>query len=335
MPSKKEVEEALSHVLVPEIRRSLTQLNMIRAIDVANDKLKVTLASTALDSAIQDSIQAKARGELEKLDEIKEVAVEFVEAKPQELNQIGHVLAIMSGKGGVGKSLVAGLLAIGLSRKGYEVGVLDADITGPSIPKMFGITTRPGGNDTGILTVQSRSGIEIMSINLFLPHEDDAVIWRGPLIGKAIQQFWQDVVWGRLDYLLVDLPPGTADVPLTVMQSLPLSGVIIAFTPQELAAMVVRKAVNMAQKMNIPILGMVENMSYLVLPETGEKLEIFGRSKGDEMSKAAGAPLLGQIPIDPEIARLCDQGDIERYDSEVVESLAQALLQTMSSGQDE
>jgi len=335
MPSKKEVEEALSHVLVPEIRRSLTQLNMIRAIDVANDKLKVTLASTALDSAIQDSIQAKARGELEKLDEIKEVAVEFVEAKPQELNQIGHVLAIMSGKGGVGKSLVAGLLAIGLSRKGYEVGVLDADITGPSIPKMFGITTRPGGNDTGILTVQSRSGIEIMSINLFLPHEDDAVIWRGPLIGKAIQQFWQDVVWGRLDYLLVDLPPGTADVPLTVMQSLPLSGVIIAFTPQELAAMVVRKAVNMAQKMNIPILGMVENMSYLVLPETGEKLEIFGRSKGDEMAKAAGAPLLGQIPIDPEIARLCDQGDIERYDSEVVESLAQALLQTMSSGQDE
>lgn len=335
MPSKKEVEEALSRVLVPEIRRSLTQLNMIRAIDVANDKLKVTLASTALDSAIQDSIQAKAHSELEKLDEIKEVAVEFVEAKPQELNQIGHVLAIMSGKGGVGKSLVAGLLAVGLGRKGYEVGVLDADITGPSIPKMFGITTRPGGSDTGILPVQSRSGIEIMSINLFLPHEDDAVIWRGPLIGKAIQQFWQDVVWGKLDYLLVDLPPGTADVPLTVMQSLPLSGVIIAFTPQELAAMVVRKAVNMAQKMNIPILGMVENMSYLVLPETGEKLEIFGRSKGEEMSKAAGAPLLGQIPIDPEIARLCDQGDIERYDSEVVESLAQALLQTMSSGQDE
>jgi len=174
-----------------------------------------------------------------------------------------------------------------------------------------------------------------MSINLFLPHEDDAVIWRGPLIGKAIQQFWQDVVWGKLDYLLVDLPPGTADVPLTVMQSLPVSGVIIAFTPQDLAAMVVRKAVNMAQKMDIPILGMVENMSYLVLPETGKKLEIFGRSKGEEMSKAAGAPLLGQIPIDPEIARLCDQGDIERYDSDVVNGLAQALIQTMPSRQGE
>jgi len=335
MPSTKEIEEALSRVLVPGIGRSLTQLNMIRAIDVASDKLKVTLASTAIDSANQDSVRARARDVLEKLHEIKEVDIEFVEAKPQELNQIGHVLAIMSGKGGVGKSLVAGLLAVGLNRKGYEVGVLDADITGPSIPKMFGITTRPGGNDTGILTVQARSGIEIMSINLFLPHEDDAVIWRGPLIGKAIQQFWQDVVWGKLDYLLVDLPPGTADVPLTVMQSLPVSGVVIAFTPQDLAAMVVRKAVNMAQKMDIPILGMVENMSYLVLPETGKKLEIFGRSKGEEMSKAAGAPLLGQIPIDPEIARLCDQGDIERYDSDVVNGLAQALLQNMPSRQGE
>jgi len=335
MPSTKEIEEALGHVLVPGIGRSLTQLNMIRDIEVTSDKLKVTLASTAIDSANQDSVRASARDVLEKLHEIKEVDIEFVEAKPQELNQIGHVLAIMSGKGGVGKSLVAGLLAVGLNRKGYEVGVLDADITGPSIPKMFGITTRPSGNDTGILTVQARSGIEIMSINLFLPHEDDAVIWRGPLIGKAIQQFWQDVVWGKLDYLLVDLPPGTADVPLTVMQSLPVSGVIIAFTPQDLAAMVVRKAVNMAQKMDIPILGMVENMSYLVLPETGKKLEIFGRSKGEEMSKAAGAPLLGQIPIDPEIARLCDQGDIERYDSDVVNGLAQALIQTMPSRQGE
>lgn len=335
MPSTKEIEEALGHVLVPGIGRSLTQLNMIRDIEVTSDKLKVTLASTAIDSANQDSVRASARDVLEKLHEIKEVDIEFVEAKPQELNQIGHVLAIMSGKGGVGKSLVAGLLAVGLNRKGYEVGVLDADITGPSIPKMFGITARPGGDDTGILTVQARSGIEVMSINLFLPHEDDAVIWRGPLIGKAIQQFWQDVVWGKLDYLLVDLPPGTADVPLTVMQSLPVSGVIIAFTPQDLAAMVVRKAVNMAQKMDIPILGMVENMSYLVLPETGKKLEIFGRSKGEEMSKAAGAPLLGQIPIDPEIARLCDQGDIERYDSDVVNGLAQALIQTMPSRQGE
>jgi hydrogenase maturation protease len=330
MPSAKEVEEALSHVLVPGIGRSLTQLNMIRAVDAANDKLKITLASTALDPAVQDWVQAKARGELEKLHDMKEVGIEFVEAKPQELNRIDHVLAIMSGKGGVGKSLVAGLLAVGLNRMGYEVGILDADITGPSIPRMFGLAVRPTGSDTGILPVLSRSGIEIMSINLLLPQEDDAVIWRGPLIGKAIQQFWEDVLWGKLDYLIVDLPPGTADAPLTVMQSLPLSGVVIVFSPQELAAMVVRKAVRMAREaMHIPILGVVENMSYLVLPDTGKKLELFGKSRADEMAKAAEAPLLGQIPIDPEIARLCDQGNIERYDSEVVNSLAQAFLGTV------
>jgi len=304
---------------------------MIRAVEVASDRAKVTLASTALDPAIQDWVQAKARAVLEELDETKEVAIDFVEAKPQELNQIDHLVAIMSGKGGVGKSLVASLLAISLNRQGYEVGILDADITGPSIPKMFDIAARPSGSDSGILTVLSRSGIEIMSINLLLAHEDDAVIWRGPLIGNAIKQFWEEVLWGRLDYLLVDLPPGTADAPLTVMQSLPLSGVIIVFTPQDLAAMVVRKAVHMAQMMNVPILGVVENMSYFIIPESGKRIEIFGRTKGEEMAMAAGAPLLGQIPIDPELARLCDEGNIECYDSDVVNGLAQAFLQTMSA----
>jgi len=331
MPSKEEIEAALSQVLVPRMGRSLAQLNMIREVEVINDRVKVTLASTALDSATQEWVEAKARAVLEELNEIKEVAVEFVEAKPQELNQIGRVLAIMSGKGGVGKSLVTGLLAIALNRRGYEVGILDADITGPSIPRMFGITARPTGSSSGILTVLSKSGIEIMSVNLLLPHEDDAVIWRGPLIGNTIKQFWGEVLWGRLDYLLVDLPPGTADAPLTVMQSLPLSGVIIVFTPQDLAAMVVRKAVHMAQKMNIPILGVVENMSYLPLPESGKRIEIFGRSKGQEMALEAGAPLLGQIPIDPELARLCDEGSIERYDSDIVNGLAQAVLENVSA----
>ena len=182
------------------------------------------------------------------------------------------------------------------------------------------------------MPVLSRAGIEIMSINLLLPEEDDAVIWRGPLISKAVTQFWEDVLWGKLDYLIVDLPPGTAEVPLTVMQSLPLSGVVIVFSPQELAAMVVRKAVKMAREaMKIPILGVVENMSYLSLPDTGKRLELFGRSKGEEMAKAAGAPLLGQIPIDPELARLCDEGDIERYDSEILDSFAEAFLQVVSA----
>jgi len=329
MPSEEEVKEALKEVLIPEIGRSLTGLNMTRAVDVDSDRLKVTLASTALNPATQEWVQDKARSALEGLPGVKEIAIEFEQAKPQDLNQIDHIIAVMSGKGGVGKSLVAGLLAVGLNRQSYEVGVLDADITGPSIPKMFGITTRPGGSDTGILPVLSRSGIEIMSINLLLPHEDDAVIWRGPLIGKAIQQFWEEVVWGKLDYLLVDLPPGTADAPLTVMQTLPLSGVIIVFSPQDLAAMVVRKAIKMAQKMNVPILGVVENMSYLILPDTGKRLEVFGKTKGEEMAMAAGAPLLEQLPIDPELAKLCDDGNIERYDSGVVNNLTQAFLQAV------
>ena len=329
MPSEEEVKEALREVLIPDIGRSLTSLNMTRAVNVDSDRLKVTLASTALNPATQEWVQDKARSALEGLPGVKEIAIEFEQAKPQDLNQIDHIIAVMSGKGGVGKSLVAGLLAVGLNRQGYEVGVLDADITGPSIPKMFGITTRPGGSDTGILPVLSKSGIEIMSINLLLPHEDDAVIWRGPLIGKAIQQFWEEVVWGKLDYLLVDLPPGTADAPLTVMQTLPLSGVIIVFSPQDLAAMVVKKAIKMAQKMNVPIFGVVENMSYLLLPDSGKRIEVFGKTKGQEMTMAAGAPLLEQLPLDPELAKLCDDGNIERYDSGVVNNLAQAFLQAI------
>lgn len=329
MPSEEEVKEALREVLIPGIGRSLTGLNMTRAVDVDSDRLKVTLASTALNSATQEWVQDKARSSLEGLPGVKEIAIEFEQAKPQDLNQIDHIIAVMSGKGGVGKSLVAGLLAVGLNRQSYEVGILDADITGPSIPKMFGITTRPGGSDTGILPVLSKSGIEIMSINLLLPHEDDAVIWRGPLIGKAIQQFWEEVVWGKLDYLLVDLPPGTADAPLTVMQTLPLSGVIIVFSPQDLAAMVVKKAIKMAQKMNVPIFGVVENMSYLLLPDSGKRIEVFGKTKGQEMTMAAGAPLLEQLPLDPELAKLCDDGNIERYDSGVVNNLAQAFLQAV------
>jgi len=265
-----------------------------------------------------------------KLDGVKEVAVSFVEVEPKELNEIRHVIAVMSGKGGVGKSLVASLIGLSLARHGYEAGILDADITGPSIPRMFGITARPAGSETGILPVLSRAGIEIMSINLLLPNEDDAVIWRGPLIGRTITQFWEEVLWGKLDYLIVDLPPGTADASLTVMQTLPITGVIIVFTPQDLVEMIVRKAVNMTKKMDKSVLGVVENMSYLILPDSGKRMELFGRSKGQEMAKVAEAPLLAQIPIDPELARLCDEGEIEHYDSEVLNSFVEAFLQAMA-----
>jgi Mrp family chromosome partitioning ATPase len=274
---------------------------------------------------VQDAIKS--------LPGVSTVNMNFVDLKPKDVNEIKKVIAVMSGKGGVGKSLVTSLISIALTRHGKEVGILDADITGPSIPKMFGVGgVRPSGSENGMLPVLSRMGIEVMSINLLLPHEDDAVIWRGPLIGKAITQFWEEVLWGYLDYLIVDLPPGTADAPLTVMQSLPLSGVIIVFSPQELAAMVVRKAVKMAQEsMHIPILGVVENMSYFVLPDTGKKLEIFGKSKAEEMAKVAGAPLLGKIPIDPVLAQLCDEGDIERYDSGLMHTFADALTKVMAT----
>ena len=331
MITEEQVRESLNEVLVPGVMRSLAGLNLIREVTVSDQRIKVSLASAALSNGVQDWIKLKTKEILEKLGEVNEVEVEFSEAKPAELNKIGHIIAVMSGKGGVGKSLVASLAAVALKRQGYEVGILDADITGSSIPKMFGITARPTGSDSGILPVLSRSGITVMSINLLLPSEDDAIIWRGPLIGKTITQFWEEVLWGKLDYLIVDLPPGTADAPLTVMQTLPISGVLIVFTPQDLVEMVVRKAVNMAQKMDKPVLGVVENMSYLYVAEIDKRIEPFGRSHGEEMAQAAQAPLLGQLPIDPELAKLCDEGNIERYDAEIMNSLGESLSQAISA----
>ena len=328
------LEEALNKVLVPGIMRSLVQMNLVRSAEVKDGKAKVTLASTAIPAQYHKLLKDKAGAAVSKLSGVEEVTVDLVEAKPKELNQIEKIIAVMSGKGGVGKSLVAGLLATSFAREGKDVGILDADITGPSIPKMFGLNARPSGSETGILPILSKSGIEIMSMNLLLPSEDEAVIWRGPLMSKAITQFWEEVLWGKLDYLIIDLPPGTGDAPLTVLQTIPISGVIDVFTPQELTEMIVKKAVRMAQKMNVRVLGVVENMSYLVLPETGKKLEVFGRSKGEEMAKASGAPLLGRLPIDPELARLCDEGRIEKYSSDAVSELFANVVAALD-GKDE
>jgi len=315
------VRKALNNVLVPGVMRNLVQMNLVRSIEVKDGEVKITLASTAISAQSQDWLKGKVIAVVSELAEVKEVVVDLVEVKPKELNQIQSVIAVMSGKGGVGKSLVAGLLAVAFARDGKEVGILDADITGPSIPKMFGLNVHPAGNETGILPILSKSGIEVMSMNLLLPNEDEAVIWRGPLMSKAITQFWEEVLWGKLDYLVVDLPPGTADAALTVLQTLPLTGVIEVFTPQELTGMIVRKAVKMARKLNVRVLGVIENMSYLLLPETGKKLEVFGRSKGDEMAKASEAPLLGRLPIDPQLAKLCDEGNIERYNSDALSQI--------------
>jgi len=323
--------EALDSILVPGVRTSLTKMNLVRSVNFVDGKVDITLASVALAPEAQGWLRNKVKACTSKVTGVNEVNVSFVDVKPSDLNEVGHVIAVMSGKGGVGKSLVASLTAVALKRQGYEVGILDADITGPSIPRMFGIASRPTGSESGILPVSARSGIKVMSINLLLPSEDDAVIWRGPLIGRAITQFWEEVLWGKLDYLIVDLPPGTADAPLTVMQTLPISGIIVVFTPQDLTTMVVRKAVNMVRQMGKPIVGVIENMSYLYVPEIDKKIELFGRSRGEEMARATTAPLLGQLPIDPELAKLCDEGNVEHYDAEIMTRLVESLSQTISA----
>jgi hybrid cluster-associated redox disulfide protein len=243
-----------------------------------------------------------------------------------EQKGVKHVIAVMSGKGGVGKSLVAGLLAVGLKRRGFSVGVLDGDITGPSIPRMFGVREKPMSADGKTLVPpKSRGGIPIMSMNLILPNEEEAVIWRGPMVSGAIRQFFSDVQWGELDYLIVDLPPGTSDAPLTVMQALPVDGVVLVTTPQALATMVVTKAVKLVKQLGGDIIGVVENMAYVTLPDGG-RLEVFGPSQGLKLVIASNAPLMGKLPIDPAIARDADNGDIESYTSPEADELVENFM---------
>ncbi len=240
-------------------------------------------------------------------------------------SSVKNVIGVVSGKGGVGKSFVTSMLAVILSRKGYQVGILDADITGPSIPKMFGITRKARGNELGILPELTHNSIKVMSVNLLLEQEDDPVIWRGPILANTVKQFWSEVAWGDLDFLFIDMPPGTGDVPLTVFQSIPLDGIVIVTSPQDLVSMIVKKAYNMAKKMNIPVLGLVENMSYVKCPDCGKAINLFGKSKLDDISKEIGVDILGRIPIDPKIAQLADEGEFERFDCDCLESAAEQI----------
>lgn len=230
-----------------------------------------------------------------------------------DFSRIKNVIAVMSGKGGVGKSSVTSLLACGFNKKGYSVGVLDADITGPSIPRMLGVRGMAENTGFALLPSVSPNGVKVMSLNLLAPGEDEPVIWRGPIIAGAVKQFWSDVAWGDLDYLFVDLPPGTGDVPLTVMQSLPLTGLIVVSSPQDLVVMIVRKAIKMARHMDIPILGFIENMSGVVCPHCGEGFSLFGTSQGQEVAEKFNIPYLGSLPVDPYLSKLCDLGKIEDY----------------------
>lgn len=343
MPEKQEILEALRQVNDPELRRNIVDLGMVRDLKTNNGAVSFTLALTVPECPLRDQLIAEAQTAVAALPGVDTVSISpgamtleerravfgiSGQLPPQPArNQVKKIIAIMSGKGGVGKSLVTGLLAVGLSRAGYQVGILDADVTGPSIPKLFGahgpVQIAPGNR---LQPITSRTGIELMSVNFLLEDEGQAVIWRGPIVSQAIEQFWRDVNWGELDYLLVDLPPGTSDAALTVLQSLPVDGIVMVTTPQSLAAMVVRKAVKMAQTINAPILGVVENMAGFIAPDTGKRYDIFGPSHIGEVITASGASLLARLPIKPQIAALCDAGTIEAVEGPEVGILVKELM---------
>lgn len=257
-------------------------------------------------------------------DSRKEEQTDFLE-RPHPKSNIKKVIGVISGKGGVGKSLVTSMLAVTMKRRNHNVAILDADITGPSIPKAFGIAEKASVNGDGVLPVKSKTGIEIMSINLLLENTTDPVVWRGPIISGTVKQFWTDVIWEDIDFMFIDMPPGTGDVPLTVFQSIPVDGIIVVTSPQELVSMIVEKAVKMAESMNIPIIGIVENMSYFKCPDCNKEYKIFGESKIEEAAKARGLNVIAKLPIDSKISSACDKGLIELYGDSLFVNIAEIL----------
>ncbi|WP_299025388.1 Mrp/NBP35 family ATP-binding protein [uncultured Thermanaerothrix sp.] len=328
------LREVLRQVIDPELGRNIVDLGMVRdmSIEVEEGRVRFTLALTTATCPLRHRLAEEARAALLRLPGVNEVEVvlgvmseeerraALGTAAPQPpkltgFNRIGQVIAVVSGKGGVGKSSLTALLAVALRRQGQKVGILDADITGPSIPKLFGLPAGGlRGNETGILPAITRTGIRVVSANLMLPTEDAAVAWRGPLITGLIQQFWGQVLWGQLDTLLVDLPPGTSDPLLTVARQMPLKGAVLVTSPQQLTALVVRKAVNLLKNLNVPVLGVVENLAYYPCPQTGEPHEIFGPSHAAEVAEAAECKVVVRLPIRPELTMLGDAGRIEEVD---------------------
>ena len=345
MPTQTEVIDALRKVTDPELGRNLVELNMIHDLAIApQGEISFTIALTAPGCPLRDSMAASARAAVKSLPGVTEVNTRFrsmTEAErntalskaraPQlpklnAFNKINQVIAVMSGKGGVGKSSVTAALAVALMRKGQKVGILDADITGPSIPRLFKLPS--GGlraGEMGMLPAMTAKGIRVVSSNLLLAEEDLPVVWRGPMISATIRQFWGEALWGKLDTLLVDLPPGTSDAALAVVQNLPLTGVVLVTTPQELAAMVVKKAIYMLKELKVPILGVVENMSYFRCPNCGEEYPLFGPSHVDEVAGRAGVPVWGRLPVDPTLAELLDSGRAEEIETPDFLALAEHL----------
>ena len=361
MLDKNGVLESLRSVLDPEIGISIVDLDMVRGISIQGDHVKVTIALTVAHCPLAKTLQSDVEKALRNNGQVKTVSVETTAMSKMELEQlrtklqkraasptsqapktgigpgierlgkrdIRSIIAVVSGKGGVGKSFVTSMLACQLRKEGYEVGILDADLTGPSIAKVFGLSDRPSkGQSGGIIPVQTKTGIKVMSINLVLDDPAMPVIWRGPIVNSVIRQLYWDVEWGPLHYLLVDLPPGTSDAPLTVFQSLPLDGVVVVSSPQDLASLIVTKAVNMAKKMNAELLGLVENMGNLRCPQCGETIKVYGEPQGERLAKELGIPFLGSIPLDPTIALKSDQGEIENYQSPEAQAITDKLRTT-------
>jgi Mrp family chromosome partitioning ATPase len=337
--------EALKKVIDPELGRSIVDLNMVRDLQIKPDGVVAfTLALTVPSCPLKDRMKGDAHAVLTALPGIRGVELTFGAMTDEErkavfghgapslpklndFSRIGQTIAVMSGKGGVGKSLVTAALAVTLARQGKKVGILDADLTGPSIPKLFGLPSGGvRGSEMGILPANTRTGIRVMSTNLLVPEEDTAVVWRGPVVSGTIRQFYEQVLWGRLDVLLIDLPPGTSDANLTVVQNLPLNGAVLVTTPQALAALVVRKGVRMLQQLNVPILGVVENMSFYTCPDTGNLHEIFGPSHAAEVAQLAGTQVAARLPIRPEVAAQCDAGQVEDVSLPELEAFASQLV---------
>ena len=349
MPTEEEIRAALTNVMDPEIHMNIIELNMVKEIQIKNDVVDVLIALTVAGCPLADTIKRDVRNELMKLDGINKVNADTTVMSKEELsllktkvqNKSGrteedligrlkkknneNIIAVVSGKGGVGKSLITALLASELKRKGYNVGVLDADITGPSIAKIFGVNKRILKGKNGMIPAGTNTGLKIISLNLMMDDPERPTIWRGPIVNNLIRQLYTDVDWGELDYLLVDLPPGTSDAPLTVFQSLPLSGVVMVSTPQDLAKMIVSKSANMAKALNIPLIGLVENMSYLSCKKCGEHNYILGESKSLKFADKLGTKLIISLPFDPNIAQLCDNGKIEEYQNKIIKNGIQTI----------
>lgn len=344
----------------PEIHMNIIELNMVKDVKINENKVDVLIALTVAGCPLADTIKRDVRNEVMKFEEVSEVNVKTTVMTKEELDGLKgtvqknrgtqqsqdqlisrlekkkneNLIAIVSGKGGVGKSSMTAMLASELKRSGHNVGILDADVTGPSIAKIFGVTKRLIKAKSGIIPAETESGLKLISVNLMLDNPEMPTIWRGPIINNLIRQLYTDVDWGDIDYLLIDLPPGTGDAPLTVFQSLPLSGIILVSTPQDLSKMIVSKSANMAGMLKIPVLGLIENMSYLNCKHCSEKNFILGESRSEEFAERLGTELIARLPFETDIAELCDAGKIEEYQNKEISNTIEKIKNTIKEQKD-